>query len=510
MEVSRDRLKEIALMALAVAGFGLHQGSRMLDSGSGPYSAETFVIVGIAAGGAACLYVAALAYLGKACSAVPFFVIGVACTIARLVLAESLPPSVGAILIEQVVGGIGWTLVILCWMEIFSGYRPSFSLPMIAAGFIILISIVAIASPLNQDARKILLFASLFVSFIALGLCLKNHAWIAKRMMEKHRPHGSIAELTQRVKRTVIAAAVFSATCGFIVEFDIISSVHSHQTALTGIVGGAVATVIFIWTITAHVTRIDLDFAYPLCAITLTAIVTMRIVAPESADLSASLITVALHTFFCLMWMAFTSSAHERKLPGFYLLGLAVGVSQISIACGRTLGSILMRAAPFDTAQYAAIAVGILSVGTALLFIVLAHQTAHRSAETGHASEQTFQKSEGGAENENSLGPSRKSKPEQETKPLDAPAPAVSPESNAALDLAARRFALSKREKQIVGEFSTGRSARSIADNNLISEHTVKTHLKHAYAKMEVHSRQELLDLLESSEAELRRRECGK
>lgn len=284
MEISRDRLKEAALITLAVIGFGLHQGSRMLDSGSGPYSAEAFAVVGIAAGGAACLYVAALAYLGKACSAVPFFAMGVVCTIARFVLAETLPPSTGAILVEQALGGIGWTLVILCWMEVFSGYRPSFSLPMIAGGFVILISIVPIASPLNEDARKLLLFALLFASFVALGLCLKNHAWIAKRMMEKHRPRGSIDELTRRVKRSIVAAAVFSATCGFIIEFDIISSVHSHQTALTGIIGGAVATVLFIWTVTARVTRIDLDFAYPLCAIALTAIITMRIVAPESAD----------------------------------------------------------------------------------------------------------------------------------------------------------------------------------------------------------------------------------
>lgn len=510
MEISRDRLKEAALITLAVIGFGLHQGSRMLDSGSGPYSAEAFAVVGIAAGGAACLYVAALAYLGKACSAAPFFAMGVVCTIARFVLAETLPPSTGAILVEQALGGIGWTLVILCWMEVFSGYRPSFSLPMIAGGFVILISIVPIASPLNEDARKLLLFALLFASFVALGLCLKNHAWVAKRMIEKHRPRGSIDELTRRVKRSIVAAAVFSATCGFIIEFDIISSVHSHQTALTGIIGGAVATVLFIWTVTARVTRIDLDFAYPLCAIALTAIITMRIVAPESADLSASLVTIALHTFFCLMWMAFTGRAHERKLPGFYLLGLAVGVSQISIACGRTLGGVFMQATPFDTAQYAAMAIGMLSVGTALLFVVLARQTARHGAETGYAPTQAPRSAETDAENESRPNPSRKSKPEQETKPLDAPAPAAPLENNPALDLVARRFALSKREKQIVGEFSTGRSARSIADNNLISEHTVKTHLKHAYAKMEVHSRQELLDLLESGEAELRRKESGK
>lgn len=330
-------------------------------------------------------------------------------------------------------------------------------------------------------------------------------------MMEKNRPQGTISELAQRVKRSIIAAAVFSATCGFIIESDIVSNVQSHQTALTGIIGGAVATILLVWTVSSRPIRIDLDFAYPLCAALLTAIAIMRVAAPESADLSASLVTISLHTFFCLMWMSFTSHAHERKLPGFYLLGLAVGVSQLSIACGRMLGGILARTASFDAAQCATIAIGMLSIGTALLFVVFARQAVRRNAEMGRTpSLRPLRNDESGADGRTRPDPSRKNSSEQDEEPPVAPAPAVSPEGNAALDLMARRFALSKREKQIVGEFSTGRSARSIADNNLISEHTVKTHLKHAYAKMEVHSRQELLDLLESSEAELRKAENAK
>ncbi|MFQ7066696.1 MAG: LuxR C-terminal-related transcriptional regulator [Eggerthella lenta] len=40
-----------------------------------------------------------------------------------------------------------------------------------------------------------------------------------------------------------------------------------------------------------------------------------------------------------------------------------------------------------------------------------------------------------------------------------------------------------------------------MAERFTLSEHTVKTHLRHAYAKMDVHSRQELLDLIEETSA---------
>ena len=55
----------------------------------------------------------------------------------------------------------------------------------------------------------------------------------------------------------------------------------------------------------------------------------------------------------------------------------------------------------------------------------------------------------------------------------------------------------------MVAEFSTGRSARYIADALMLSEHTIKSHLRRAYAKMDVHSRQELLSLVDQMEARI-------
>jgi DNA-binding CsgD family transcriptional regulator len=59
------------------------------------------------------------------------------------------------------------------------------------------------------------------------------------------------------------------------------------------------------------------------------------------------------------------------------------------------------------------------------------------------------------------------------------------------------KFGLSKRETEVLAEFARGRSASYIATTLFISKETTKTHLKRIYAKVNVHSRQELLDLIE-------------
>lgn len=66
------------------------------------------------------------------------------------------------------------------------------------------------------------------------------------------------------------------------------------------------------------------------------------------------------------------------------------------------------------------------------------------------------------------------------------------------------RIGLSARETEVVAEFARGRSAAVIAERLYVSPNTVKTHLRRIYEKAGIHSRQELLDLLEDAESSQR------
>ncbi len=76
--------------------------------------------------------------------------------------------------------------------------------------------------------------------------------------------------------------------------------------------------------------------------------------------------------------------------------------------------------------------------------------------------------------------------------PDERPAPSALEESCARLG---DKFGLTEREREVFLLLAHGRNGRYIMDNLVISRNTAKTHIKHIYSKLGVHSHQELIDL---------------
>jgi DNA-binding CsgD family transcriptional regulator len=64
----------------------------------------------------------------------------------------------------------------------------------------------------------------------------------------------------------------------------------------------------------------------------------------------------------------------------------------------------------------------------------------------------------------------------------------------------ASRYSLSQREHQILLEYAVGRSAPFIAKKHYLSVFTVKNYISRIYSKLNIHSRQQLLDKLEEEQ----------
>ena len=446
-----DKTRILALAAVATLGFGLLQGARLLDLNTGPYSPSPYALVGLAADGLTFLVVAVLSYLGRIDRAKPLFVAAVVVSSIYAVLVASGNTNDIALIAMQVTAGMGWSLSILCWMEVFTSYRPRLSLPLIAVAYLI-------------DTLLPPLTSSLW--------CLRNNAFVAQQMKESVAPATSMAEALSRTKRAVAGTFAFSLICGFVIELDIHNNLQYAQTDLTGLFGIIAAVAMLAVLLVAKPRKANIDYITPITALCLVTILLYRSLNVADGHVAGSLMTAFLISFYVLLWLMFISEANERKLPAFFLLGLALGVARLSVALGRFAAQTLLEQTGVDPQLALVGSVWLLVATLALMFCSYLRYASKRDA-VGDASA-----------------------PEEA-----AAVPLAHLSAGDALVQMKGTYELTNREFEVIEEFAAGRSARAIAERFTLSEHTVKTHLRHAYAKMDVHSRQELLDLIEETSA---------
>lgn len=65
----------------------------------------------------------------------------------------------------------------------------------------------------------------------------------------------------------------------------------------------------------------------------------------------------------------------------------------------------------------------------------------------------------------------------------------------------ADKYGLTQREREVFGMLARGRDRTYIEEQLVISKNTVKAHVKHIYAKLDIHSQQDLIDVFEAEGA---------
>ena len=89
--------------------------------------------------------------------------------------------------------------------------------------------------------------------------------------------------------------------------------------------------------------------------------------------------------------------------------------------------------------------------------------------------------------------------------------PSESIEENAAIPSAVRLLAternLTTRESEVIALAAQGMARKEIASALVLSEDTIKSHVRHAYAKLGISSKQELIELVQGKAARKRRGE---
>ena len=159
-----------------------------------------------------------------------------------------------------------------------------------------------------------------------------------------------------------------------------------------------------------------------------------------------------------LIWLHLAQATVTKSVSPVFTFGVVLGAVMVSHRLGWLVTMVLTALFPDDGALVSKLAAGVLAVialaAALVLFVVLRRVTA---SSDGRSS-------------------------------VDAAAA-----RSQALARYFERAGLTQREREIAVLYCQGRSTPYISDELFISETTVKTHIRHLYAKLDVHNKQDLL-----------------
>lgn len=303
--------------------------------------------------------------------------------------------------------------------------------------------------------------------------------------------------------RLVALILVFCAVFGLMYYLQIVvpPSASTAQAGLdlsVGVVGirGLTALVFFIASLT--VLRDHIQALFKVCFYILVAGLSVMVVGvfvPEFRVASPYMVAVGYCGFDILVWtmVAFHSYVTDN-LPAKNVI-VAMLAEQTGIALGALIGAGI-RGFGLSTA----VETGVIMTLDLVAIAVLVGYTEYGSrlwtmlVNTSIGSDEAFRGLTGGgaavlpaaaAENDGD--------PDADAGGRDDEAAGFS----AAMASLAKTYGLTRRELEITSVFVQGRSMSYIAEKLFVSENTVKTHIRHAYAKCGVHNKQELIDLVE-------------
>ena len=238
-----------------------------------------------------------------------------------------------------------------------------------------------------------------------------------------------------------------------------------------------------------------------------------------SSSMPACLALIAGYMCFeALMWIFFADLAQEFRLSPIFVFGIGRG----TLALASILGT-LFAMAPSDGFSF--IGNGLEDSSGALIvmfFLIVAYVVSPRQREvkavvmSPASAKRVDQGTESLKEHIAELNAKPGGAPEQQNapaKPAES-APPASPQQDAddgkkakgrfhaQCEAIADRYLLSRRETEVMFLLAKGHNASFIQEELCISKSTAKTHINHIYRKLDIHTQQELLSMVETAKRE--------
>lgn len=304
----------------------------------------------------------------------------------------------------------------------------------------------------------------------------------------------------------IVASLVLSCLFGFVWELTVFSVGSVNEAHLAPLVANLAVAAGLVGLVLYARTRINLDMAYRLIV---PVIVVLFAVLPffwETNPVALNIIMSASYGLFdVIIWSLVVACSYDFAVSGYIVGGIVRALSVLLRLVGMGIGFLITLVPGKPSALIVGVSIGALYVLVMLgVFNMLRRKRRPAEGAEGERGEVEAPEARIAATTQQ---PQVEAAPTLATPPAPvAPAPPASTPNvattndtaNQALYAAiAEDYGLTRREAEVLPYLARGRSAKVIAEALFVSESTVRTHIRRILEKTDLHSKQQVIDLIE-------------
>ncbi|WP_281654993.1 helix-turn-helix transcriptional regulator [Eggerthella sinensis] len=367
--------------------------------------------------------------------------------------------------------GIGPVVLILLWSCELARIEPDVAETAIPASFVTTLLCVLVVPSLSGVAAAVVVALLPVASGVLLLLTKRSvDQRVVARFDPTETPHDARVRTANVVRAFVLIAVAYGIGCTapFLFSAALPPAMESATTAVGMLVAVAFSALLVVFS-----TRVDLGAVYRWISVPLVFSLICTAFDSWAADaLSYCLGSVVFTGLEIITVLYFVRLSQKTNRTVTFLVGIGVCATYTGVLIGYLAGPFLhglVMQGVTDAKTCALVLIGVFVVSTLL--------APHRD---GAWVERT--------------APVPELPHESEATPV-----AIDPLEARCAALASAH-GLSRREREVFALLARGRSRPYIRDTLVLSKNTVATHVKHIYQKLDVHSQQELLDLVQGDE----------
>lgn len=297
----------------------------------------------------------------------------------------------------------------------------------------------------------------------------------------------------------IVASLVLSCLFDYVWQMTVASVDSAYEAHRLPLIANIVAAVALIGLVLFARRRTDL-------ALTFKVIVPILVVLFALMPMFWSTYPVELNTvmsacygvFDVIIWYMVASTAYDFSVSGFVIGGIVRGVSIIARLVGIGIGYVVMLIPESPSMLVIGVSVGAVYV---LAMLALFQQGGNRFSFLSFGASKA-KDAEGKAAAVSCAAGCGAACPRQQIASADearGDESASEPDGDV-LEQIASYYGLTRREAEVLPYLARGRSAKVIAEALFVSESTVRTHTRRILEKTALHSKQDLIDLIEKYE----------